>query len=172
MNKIVPGWHIIYTRPRHEKKVNARLVEQQIKTFLPTRKVLRTWNDRKKYVEEPLFPSYLFIFLEGVNNYYTGMDTEGSLCYVRSGKEIARVKDSVVENIRLMTDQATNIESTGMHFEPGQQLVIREGSLTGLACEVVQFNNKQKLLVRINLLQRNLLATLPPEYVMANTFYQ
>lgn len=161
------GWYLIYTKPRHEKKVHAHLAEVNINSFLPTRKILRTWHDRKKYIDEPLFPSYIFVYLKDMQNYYGGMDAEGSLYYVRSGNEIVKVKESIINSIRLVTDQAKDLEVSDNHFQPGQKMVISKGVLTGLACEVVQFNSKRKLLVRVDLLQRNLLLSLPSEHLTA-----
>src|SRR5262245_32176725 len=103
MQVFSPGWYIIYTKPRHEKKVFHRLTEIRIQSFLPTKKTLRSWHDRKKYVDEPLFPSYIFIYLKELRNYYDGMDTDGALYFVRTGKDIARVNDTVVNNIRLVS---------------------------------------------------------------------
>jgi len=45
-------------------------------------------------------------------------------------------------------------------------MVIREGPLTGLTCEVVEHNCKQMLLVRVNLLQRNILVSMHAGKVM------
>lgn len=167
MNNFHAGWYLLYTLPHHEKKVYMRLTEKYINSFLPTRKTLRKWHDRKRYIDEPLFPSYVFIYLDCRQHYFEGMDVEGVLHYVKLGKEIARVNESVINNIRLATEQGKEIEISSDSFQPGQQLVIREGPLTGLSCEVIQVNQKKKLLIRINLIQRSLLLTLPAEYLMA-----
>jgi transcriptional antiterminator RfaH len=161
------GWYLIYTKPRHEKKVYTRLTEVKINSFLPTTKVLRSWHDRKKYVDEPLFPSYVFIYLDDMKAYYEGIDIEGSLYYVRTGKEIARVEDSVVNDIRLISDRSRDIVVSGDQIQAGQKMIISKGALTGLSCEVVEYNNKKMLMVRVDLLQRNVLVTLPAEYLMA-----
>jgi len=167
MDTFLPGWRLIYTKPRHEKKVHSHLAEIKVNSFLPTKKTLRTWHDRKKYIDEPLFPSYVFIYLNDMQNYYDGLDTEGFLYYVKLGKEIVRVNESVVDNIKLVTGQAKEIEVSDISFEPGQKLVIREGALTGLSCEVIQYNKKQKLLVRVELLKRSILLTVPEEHLIA-----
>jgi transcriptional antiterminator RfaH len=155
-----------YTKPRHEKKVHTHLEEMNINSFLPLTKKLRTWNDRRKYIDEPLFPSYVFIYLNDMQNYYSGVDAEGSLYYVKTGKQMARVSESVVNNIKLLTGHAQNIEVSDTRFQPGQQLVISQGPLAGLSCEVVQFESKKKLLVRVELLKRNLLLTVPEENLL------
>jgi transcription antitermination factor NusG len=167
MSSFLAGWYVIYTKPRHEKKVHGGLIEMNIECFLPTRKILRTWHDRKKFVDEPLFPSYLFIYIKDMKTYYDGLNTEGVLNYVRTGKKIARVSESVIESIKLLTSKDTDLEISDRYFQPGDKLVINKGPLTGLACEVVKFNSKEKLLVRVDLLQRNILVTLAQENLMA-----
>ncbi len=168
MNNFLTGWYLIYTKPRHEKKVHAHLTEANINSYLPTKKMLRTWHDRKKYVDEPLFPSYVFIYLNDMQSFYRGMDTEGSLYYVRTGKQIARISETIINNIRLVTGGAKDLEVSDKQFHPGQKMVISQGPFTGLSCEVVQSNSKRKLLVRVDLLNRNLLLSMPEEFLMPN----
>jgi transcription antitermination factor NusG len=165
-NKFRIGWCLLYTKPRHEKKVHTRLTELKINAFLPTRKTLRTWHDRRKYIDEPLFPSYVFIYLNDMQNYLEGMDTEGALYYVRTGKEIAHVSDAVVNSLKIATNQGENVEVSDSFYQPGTKLVISQGALTGLTCEVVEHNDKLKLLVRVELLKRNILLTLPEDHLM------
>lgn len=166
MNNFATGWYVIYTRPRYERKVSARLSELKIPCLFPTKKVLRTWQDRKKYVDEPLFPSYVFVYLDGLKSFYEGKDAEGAMYYVRTGKEMAKVSEAVVNNIRLISDKARELEISDALFRPGRRLVISKGALTGLSCEVVRVCNVKKLLVRVDLLQRSILATLPEECLM------
>ena len=167
MSTFCSGWYLIYTRPRHEKKVHARLEELQINSFLPTRKTLRRWHDRRKFVDEPLFPSYVFVYLNDMSNYYEGIDAEGAMYYVRSGKEIAQINESIIDNIRLAVSQDQDIEVSECRFQPGRRLVINKGALTGLSCEMVEFKGNHKLLVRVDLLQRNLLITLAENELLA-----
>jgi transcriptional antiterminator RfaH len=166
MNSFRTGWYLIYTKPRHEKKVFSHLAGLNINSFLPTRKMLRTWHDRKKYVDEPLFPSYVFIYLEDMKMYYEGIDAEGALNYVRIGKDIARMQDSIVSDIKLIADQGKDVEVTSNQLQPGRKLLISKGPLTGLSCEMVEYNNKEMLLVRVNLLQRNVLVKMNVEHLM------
>lgn len=167
MKNFNAGWYLVYTRPRHEKKVNDLLTAMNIKSFLPTRKVFRQWNDRRKYILEPLFPSYLFIYLETPNEYFQVMNIDGCLYYVKSGKEIVRVDASIIHDIQQAVDHANEMEVSHHYFQPGRRLVICEGALSGLSGEVVELDNKQKLLIRVNLLQRCILVSLPEEHLLA-----
>ncbi|MEY4660481.1 MAG: hypothetical protein RLZZ42_433, partial [Bacteroidota bacterium] len=57
-------WFAVYTRSRCEKKVAQMLTKRGIVNYCPLNKKLRQWSDRKKYIFEPLFPSYVFVYIE------------------------------------------------------------------------------------------------------------
>src|SRR5437660_9032789 len=63
----LPGllrWHAIYTCSRHEKSVSRQLREKQIDCFLPLYRSVRRWKDRRKELELPLFPGYVFVHID------------------------------------------------------------------------------------------------------------
>jgi transcription antitermination factor NusG len=53
-------WYAVSTSPRHEKWVACQLHAYEVECFLPLYKSLRRWKDRRKQLELPLFPGYLF----------------------------------------------------------------------------------------------------------------
>lgn len=166
LNQFNQGWFVIYTRPQHEKKIQQELTEKGLRIFLPCVKKLRTWNDRKKFVIVPLFPSYIFIYLESNLDYFTAMEAQGVLFFLRSGKELARIKDEVVNNISMLLDISDDFEVSHCHFSAGQKLMIQDGSFLGQSCEFVEYNGSLRAIVRVAIMQRNILVTLPKEYVV------
>ena len=58
---LVPYWFAVQTRPRHEKKVHTKLVNEGITSFLPVVKQVRRWSDRRMEVDFPLFSCYVFV---------------------------------------------------------------------------------------------------------------
>jgi transcriptional antiterminator RfaH len=56
-----PRWYPVYTHPQAEKKTWDLLQKKGIESYLPLRKQLKQWSDRKKWVEEPLIKSYIFV---------------------------------------------------------------------------------------------------------------
>jgi transcription antitermination factor NusG len=157
------GWFVMYTRPRVEKRVAADLAEKNIQHYLPVVKTLRKWSDRKKYIEMPLFPSYIFVYLEDIQCYYQSLTCDGFLYYVKSMNESVRVNEKIISDIRRIVEVGKDIEIIVSNYKAGEKLVIKEGPFEGITCEVVQYKNKQKILVHIHCLQRNLLAELPPD---------
>ena len=55
-----PCWYALSAKPRHEKAVSHHLEIQKLESFLPLSFTWRTWCDRKKEVELPLFSGYVF----------------------------------------------------------------------------------------------------------------
>ena len=58
------SWYVLYTKPRHEKKLAERLRSEGWIVYCPLKKTTKQWSDRKKVVEEALFPSFIFIQCE------------------------------------------------------------------------------------------------------------
>lgn len=54
-------WYVVYTKSRNEKKVYQSFLNRGIECYCPLRKELKIWSDRKKWVEEPVFKSYIFV---------------------------------------------------------------------------------------------------------------
>jgi len=159
--KFMPAWYLLYTKPKHERRVAEQLEKKNIPLYLPLMKVKRQWHDRMKVVNMPMFPSYIFVELGNHGDYFESLNCDGTVCFVSVGKESARVRPDVINNLKLVVDKGSDVEVCPDNFNAGQRCVINEGVFGGQECEVVEYKNKQKVIVRIELLQRTVLATLP-----------
>ena len=56
-------WIAAYTRAHAEKRVALQIRDRGVSCFVPLQRRLHTWSDRSRWVEEPLIPSYVFVFL-------------------------------------------------------------------------------------------------------------
>jgi transcription antitermination factor NusG len=56
-------WFVLRTKPRQEKKAAAYLSDAGYDVYIPLRETIKIWSDRKKKVEEPIIPSYIFIHI-------------------------------------------------------------------------------------------------------------
>jgi transcriptional antiterminator RfaH len=163
-----PGWYILYTKPKNEKKLAERLSAREITCFLPLIKVVKNWHDRRKILFEPAFPSYLFVHLKTLSDYFNALNTDGAVTYVKTGPQPSKVRQYVIDQIKTVIDQETAQVVTD-HFEPGMIRMITEGPFAGLDCEVVKPNGKSKILVRVNMLNRSIIADLPASYFSVGT---
>lgn len=160
------SWYVIYTRPNKERKIFSALTEMGIESLLPMQKSIRSWSDRKKCIEVPLFPSYVFVCLKDLQEYYHSLTIDGVLYYLRDGKDMAKVRNSTVTDIRIASSGSNEIEVSSSYFEVGRKIIVSRGALTGLSGEIVSHGGKEKLLVRVNLLRRYILLTLSEDDVL------
>ncbi|MDB5148887.1 MAG: hypothetical protein JWQ57_2907 [Mucilaginibacter sp.] len=160
------GWYLIYTKFRHEKKVAHYLDGLNLQYLLPTTRILRVFSGKKKYVQLPLFPSYVFVRLENLEHYFDSVHIPGVLYFVKKGNQIADIKESVIHKLEaIISNNLQNIEVFSDQFAQGTILDIQAGPFKGFCCEVIQHKGKNKVLVRIEVIRRNILIELSPYYL-------
>ncbi len=59
--KLSPAWYALHTRSRFENVVTEGLDKKKIEVFLPKISVRSKRLDRKKIIQVPLFPGYIFV---------------------------------------------------------------------------------------------------------------
>ena len=155
MRKIITKkWIVVYTKPRHEKIVSKKLIQKNYQIYLPIIKQRRKWSDRKKWVELPLFKSYLFIKTE-LNNTLPILKTKGIIKIVKFGESIAIVKNNSIRSIQLMLDGGYIPKITD-YFIKGDNVVVKDGPLKDIQGEVVRIDGKDRLIIRIDSIQHSL----------------
>ena len=128
----IPKWFAIYTRPKAEKKVNEQLVRTGIETYLPLKKELRQWKDRKKWIELPLFTSYIFVRVISKEYYEITRVIHGFVKFVTIGGSKIAVRDVEIETIKkLLKHSANNIEVSNETFKLNQEGEIKMGFAAG-----------------------------------------
>ena len=138
--------------------------ESAIESFLPVVKTLKQWSDRKKWVEEPLFKSYIFVhILPG--QYYEVLNITGVVKYISfEGKAVV-----VPENQILAIKQYLNNEEDNTvifeNFEVGDKIEIIKGSLMSLQGHLIQIQGKQKIKVEIESVGHSVILTIPRSYL-------
>ncbi len=157
-------WYAIYTRPRAEKLVYQRLIEAGIETFLPLQKIYRVWSDRKKLVEKPLLSSYLFVKVKS-KNFPIVFKTSGVVKFVTFEGIPAFIPQNQIDNLRLIIDSNSEIEVTSEKFDKGDNVEVISGSLIGLTGELIKIGTKNRVVVRIDRLDQNLLLKIPKAFL-------
>ncbi|MEE9190807.1 MAG: transcription termination/antitermination NusG family protein, partial [Candidatus Neomarinimicrobiota bacterium] len=72
----MPNWIAVYTKSRREKVVNSLFSDKGIEAYLPLIRRKRKWSDRTKWIDDPLFRSYIFAYIE-LKDYLDVLQTEG-----------------------------------------------------------------------------------------------
>ncbi len=141
------SWYAIYTKPRHEKKVNAKLTDKDIETFLPLITRKRQWKDRKKNVEMPLFSSYLFVNFE-YKYRFDVLETDGVVKIINFNGVPAVVPDWQIESLRQMLTNPKTLQLES-YIQPGELVEVTEGPMQGMRGTVVLRKNSNRLVLSI-----------------------
>jgi transcriptional antiterminator RfaH len=153
-------WYAVYTHPRAEKQVYERLVEAEIETFLPLQKTYRIWSDRKKMVEKPLISSYIFVKTNN-HNFPKVYKTQGVVKLVTFEGIPASIPQKQIDILRLLINCDAEIEVSSDKFAQGDNVEVISGSLTGLTGELIKIGTRNRVVVRIDKLDKNLILKIP-----------
>ncbi|MAQ74514.1 MAG: hypothetical protein CMG22_04660 [Candidatus Marinimicrobia bacterium] len=151
---MLKNWIVVRSKPRSEKIAYAQLKEKGIEAYLPLLKERRKWSDRKKWVEFPLFSSYLFAKIEIKNSIFV-LQTNGVSSLVKFGEVIAIVQDEVVHAIKLAIDGGYQL-TPAEYFIAGNAVEVIEGPMRGVKGIVAQLKGKDRLVIKIDAIQQAL----------------
>ncbi len=158
------AWYALYTRPRAEKKVYQRLLEEGVEAFLPLMKTLRQWSDRRKMVEKPLLSSYVFVKLHPVS-FKSVYRVNGFVRFVSFEGKPVPIPQYQIDNLRLLINSDAEIEITTDQFEPGDFVEVTTGTLKGLRGELIRKGGKKRFVVRIDRIEQNIIVSISPAFL-------
>lgn len=137
-------WYAVYTKPRWEKKVAELLVKNAFESYCPLNRVLRQWHDRKKFVSEPLFSSYVFVRTDETRHAELSR-ISGVVNLVYWLRKPAVIKEDEIDAIRKFTDQYSNVqlEKTAVNLDDKVRiikgpLITHEGNVIAVKSRTVK----------------------------------
>ncbi|HUC42327.1 MAG TPA: UpxY family transcription antiterminator [Candidatus Micrarchaeaceae archaeon] len=148
-------WYAVWTRGRHEKKVSAYFAQLGWESYLPLIPEIHWWSDRRKVVEMPLFPGYIFLRLPVSSHYRAAVArVPGVVSLVGWNGVPVPILDREIESIQTLL--ARRILLRPYQFLPaGRKVRIRGGSLEGIEGVLVSSGNERNLIVSVQLIQRS-----------------
>ena len=107
-------WIAVYTKPRHEKAVLSQFEEKGIESYLPLIRQKHRWSDRMKWVEIPIFKSYIFACVELKDN-LSVLQTRGVHNIVKFQNKIAVIPE--IQNKKHSLNLQPDILATSDYLE-------------------------------------------------------
>jgi transcriptional antiterminator RfaH len=158
-----PGtkWYAIYTKSRTEKKTASELVKKGFEVYLPLQKTIRQWSDRKKSIELPLLPSYLFIKIS-MCDYFNALNTKGVVRFISFSGKPAPIPAWQINNLKILITSDERFEIISDHFKIGEQVFVYKGSLRGLKGTIIEHRSKCKVLIHIDSIEKDILVNIHP----------
>ncbi len=136
------NWYAVYTKPRWEKKVNELLLKAGVEAYCPLNKVRKKWSDRIKWVEEPLFKSYVFVKIAEEEQTAVRM-VNGIVNFVYWLGRPAVIPDKEIEIIRKFLNEYTEVRAEPLDLRIDAKIKINRGVLMDKEARVVELMNKK-----------------------------
>jgi len=148
--------------PRAEKKVLEVLMQRGVEAYLPLRKELKQWSDRKKWIETPIIHSYIFVHIPK-SDYSLVFEAKGVVRYVSVKGKVVVIPDHEMDAMKraVASNLSFNVEPSSMR--KGQTITISSGPLKGISGEVEEVRGSKKLYLRISNLGYSLVVNLDEE---------
>ena len=154
------NWYAVYVKSRTEKKVALELTHNGIKNYLPMVKRLKQWSDRKKWVEEPLFRSYIFVHIDE-NQHYNVLQSMGVVKYISFDGKAVPIPQAQIEAIKYYLEESDPENINDSNWKLGKKVEVISGSMTGLLGNLVEVHGKHKVKVEIEAVGSSLIIYIP-----------
>jgi len=157
-------WYAIRVQSKFESVASEVLLSKGYEAFLPLYRSVRRWSDRKKTLQLPLFPGYLFCRFNPGDRMLPIITTPGVIGVISAGRTPLPIKDDEIVGLQLML-------RSGVEPEPwpylgcGAKVLIERGPLAGLEGIVVQNLSQWRVVVSVELLQRSVAAEIDRAWV-------
>ncbi len=153
MSKTSHSWIVVNTHPHKEATAITNLANQGFGTYCPlVRKQVR--HARKtRSVLRPLFPGYVFVDTPNETSWRPVLSTFGVRTLVRSGDQPSRLDARFIEALRAREADGV-IVAPAMPYAAGQKIRIAEGPFDGTVATIIALDEKDRLVVLMELLNR------------------
>ena len=151
----VKQWFVLYVKSRHEKVINEVLTEEGFKTYLPLKKELKIRSNRKKWVEEPVFKSYIFIKIYK-KELIKALKVKDVVTYIRFAGEAAVVREKDLFLIKDLLLNKTSFEVQKGEISIGNEITIKSGNFKGYSGLIIELRGRKNFVVKLDKIGANL----------------
>ena len=125
---------------------------RQIRCALPLYRVVHRWRDRRKELDLPLFPSYIFVNLS-LRERVRVLEIPGVVSFVASqGKPLAMPQHEIGP---FLSDAANQRIEPRPFLQVGREVRVHNGPFTGLEGTLIRKKEGLRLVVSIEMLMRS-----------------
>ena len=145
-----PRWYAAYSCCNHEKLVADQLSLRSIEHFLPLYETVRIWKDRRKRLECPLFPGYLFVHLP-LQERRRVLEIRGVVRLVGFGDSPVALPDEEMTTLRQLVAHPLCTEPHP-YLTVGRRVRILRGPLIGIEGLLIRKKGKLRLVISVGLI--------------------
>lgn len=152
-------WFVVHCKPREDARALEHLQRQSFCCYAPTLRVERLRQGRRITVHEPMFPRYLFVQLDQVNdNWHRIRSTRGVAQLLHCRERLLPINDRIIEGIRarLAVDKPYV-----PYLSAGERVVITDGPFSDIEAIFLANDGTERVMLLLNILHREQTLTFP-----------
>ena len=143
-------WYAIWTRSRHEKHVRDQLSLKHVDVFLPTITKWSRWKDRKKKIDWPLFPGYVFARFDPTDRLPI-LKCDGVVTIVGSEGLPSPIPEVEIDGIRTLIESELSYDPCPL-IKEGMMVEVKSGPLKGVVGRLVRKGSHARLVLSVDLI--------------------
>ncbi|HEX3154864.1 MAG TPA: transcription termination/antitermination NusG family protein [Candidatus Angelobacter sp.] len=148
------AWFVVFTAPRHEKRVDEHCRIRGIESFLPLFEKKCQWkNGVRKILYLPLFSNYIFVRVEW-GRYVPVLAIPGVISIVGSTREKLPVSDSYIHF--LQTGVREGKIEPHPYLTEGATVRVRSGAMAGMEGILVRQKNSSRVVLTLEMITRSI----------------
>jgi len=142
--------YAVHTKPRQEKALAGALESASVSCYLPLTRRLRSWEHRRREVQEPLFPGYLFLRATVDQTYL--VHSSGRAVQVIPAPDAAMTLQELLQIDRALAGGA--VLDPYPYLVVGKRVVVARGPLRGVEGEVDLRTTPHRVVLKVSTLGR------------------
>ena len=143
-------WFAVWTRSRHEQVVRTQLDERHVTCFLPTLTKWSRWRDRRKQIEVPLFPGYVFARF-APHERLSVLKCSGVVSLVSVNGSPVPIPEHEIEGIRQLVASMLPYDPCPT-IKTGTMVEVTHGPLKGVVGRLTRKGTQARLILAVNLI--------------------
>lgn len=145
------AWYVVQCRAQQQFRAEQNLLQQGYVCFLPVVQVERIKRGKRVVQTEPLFPSYLFIHLNCLDDNWAPIrSTRGVLRLVSFGAQPIAVPQDWIERLQQRVAEAPCLSE----LQQGDRLQVNLGPYAGIEAVFMAFDGAERIIILLNLLNQ------------------
>ncbi|MGC3873020.1 transcription/translation regulatory transformer protein RfaH [Halomonas sp. GXIMD04776] len=149
----IPRWYLIHCKGGESFRAAENLNNQGYEVFHPVLQVQKKRRGKLHWLDEPLFPYYLFIRLDRLaSNWRPIRSTRGVLKLVGFGDEPLPVNDELIVTLRKSAQAKADASNGNIYFRAGETVEITDGPFRALQAVFESQKGEERAIVLLNML--------------------
>lgn len=153
-------WYLVYCKRGEQPRAQRHLHNQNVECYYPTVTLEKKVRGKIKKVEEPLFPSYMFVRFDYIKgpSFTTIRSTRGITDFIRFGAYPKELQGDLIYYLKQLEQEKRNTENEeqgeAKPLVKGTMVNILQGQFTGMEAIYLQPDGDMRSIMLVEMLNK------------------